>query len=301
LVARRWPAFRDRYRPLVEAAVDAGAFAEVMERLVREALLLSHVAFYTPERARLVDERAAGADVPAFLALTWRSAPACRYVKLPSFSIPLFRRQALDRALAGLGDDRPVVLDLRLNTGGALSATGEALGALLGPDVAFARTRLQGWRAHPTPEDAWPEPEAQNEGNALDVQRVASRPHVRWRTSPAPRVAVRGPLVVLVSARTFSCGEVFAAALQDRGRALLVGARTAGAVVAARDDLDCGQGYRLCLPFADLVSEAGRPLEGCGVTPDVEREFNEPDTEPLSDRELATLVAELSSHFPSVR
>jgi C-terminal processing protease CtpA/Prc len=74
---------------------------------------------------------------------------------------------------------------------------------------------------------------------------------------------------VLTSARTFSGGEGFALLLQELGRAVVIGERTAGAANAA------GR-YRVNEYFEAQVSsstirtvKSGRNWEGSGVRPDV--------------------------------
>lgn len=74
---------------------------------------------------------------------------------------------------------------------------------------------------------------------------------------------------MLTSARTFSAGEGFAYVLQDRGRAAVVGERTAGAA-------NPGRGYVVNVRFSVTVPNGrvraavgGGNWEGSGVTPDV--------------------------------
>jgi carboxyl-terminal processing protease len=79
---------------------------------------------------------------------------------------------------------------------------------------------------------------------------------------------VRTPLVVLVDGSTASAAEVVAAALQDRGRAAIVGAQTFGkGTVQAHYHLS--DGGLLELTVARYVTPAGRVIDGLGVTPDI--------------------------------
>lgn len=78
----------------------------------------------------------------------------------------------------------------------------------------------------------------------------------------------RGRVVVLVDGGTGSAAEIFAAVLQDHGRATIVGRRTAGAVLASRFHALPGGG-ELQLSREDYVAPKGRRLEGVGVEPDV--------------------------------
>ncbi len=77
-----------------------------------------------------------------------------------------------------------------------------------------------------------------------------------------------GPLAVLVDGASASTSEIFAAGLQDLGRARVFGTKTAGAalpsVVIRLPNLD---GFQYA--EATYTSRNGRVLEGGGVTPDV--------------------------------
>jgi len=78
--------------------------------------------------------------------------------------------------------------------------------------------------------------------------------------------ATRLPMVVLVDRYTASSAEIVAAALSERGRAVLVGERTFGkGVVQAVDPLD--NGAALILTVARYFTPDGEDLEHVGVTP----------------------------------
>ena len=78
----------------------------------------------------------------------------------------------------------------------------------------------------------------------------------------------RGRVAVLVDGATASAGEIFSAALQDHGRATIVGRKTAGAVLASWF-FGLPGGGELQLSLRDYVTPKGRRLEGNGVEPDV--------------------------------
>ncbi|HVV77835.1 MAG TPA: S41 family peptidase [Mycobacteriales bacterium] len=95
------------------------------------------------------------------------------------------------------------------------------------------------------------------------------------RGSPPVPLAARGgpgntsiPLVVLVNGGTASAAEIVAGALQDRGRAVIVGSQTFGkGSVQAPDRLSDGSDIELTV--GNYLTPAGRSLDGVGITPDV--------------------------------
>jgi C-terminal peptidase prc len=139
--------------------------------------------------------------------------------------------------LAGAGAARGVVLDLRGNRGGLLSqAVAVASAFLPGGTVALTVGR------HP------------------DAGRV-------WQSN-GPDLAGGLPVVVLVDGRSASAAEIVAAALRDRGRAVVVGSATTGkgfiqAVVPLPN------GGELLVTWSQVLGPAGWPIQGVGVLPAV--------------------------------
>ena len=76
------------------------------------------------------------------------------------------------------------------------------------------------------------------------------------------------PLVVLVDAGTASAAEIVAAALQERGRAVVVGGRTYGKG-SVQEPSRLSDGSALELTVGRYLTPSGRSLEGVGVEPDV--------------------------------
>jgi carboxyl-terminal processing protease len=78
-----------------------------------------------------------------------------------------------------------------------------------------------------------------------------------------------GPLAILVDGASASTSEIMAEGLKDLGRARIFGTHTAGAALPSLfEKLPDGDGFQYAI--ANYVSEGGQPLEGLGVTPDVE-------------------------------
>ena len=99
-----------------------------------------------------------------------------------------------------------------------------------------------------------------------DISRDGGRDGTNsWQFASAQ---FRGKVAVLVDRMTASSGEIFSAVLQEHGRAIIVGRRTAGAVQAS-SYYSLPDGGELQLSLTDYVTPHGRRLEGAGVTPDV--------------------------------
>jgi carboxyl-terminal processing protease len=94
------------------------------------------------------------------------------------------------------------------------------------------------------------------------------------RDEPPQRLNAEGtgdtstPLVVLVDGSTASAAEVVAGALQDRDRAVIVGARTFGKG-SVQEPRILADGSSLALTVARYSLPSGRSVEGVGVEPDI--------------------------------
>lgn len=91
----------------------------------------------------------------------------------------------------------------------------------------------------------------------------------------APRVlrAPKGgnttiPLAVLVDGGTASASEVVTGALQDRGRAIVVGAQTFGKG-SVQEPITLSDGSAIEITVARYLTPKGRSLDGVGITPDI--------------------------------
>jgi carboxyl-terminal processing protease len=104
------------------------------------------------------------------------------------------------------------------------------------------------------------------------------------------------PVVLLVDDRTRSGKEILAFGFRRYGIGTVVGARTAGAVVAGRAFV-LGDGSLLYLATADVLID-GERLEGGGVEPDVEVPFELPyaqGKDPRLERAIEVVVEQLEA------
>lgn len=76
------------------------------------------------------------------------------------------------------------------------------------------------------------------------------------------------PLVVLIDEASASAAEIVAGALQDQGRALLVGNRSFGKG-SVQSILPLKDGYGLKLTIARYYTPGGRSIQAEGITPDI--------------------------------
>jgi carboxyl-terminal processing protease len=145
--------------------------------------------------------------------------------------------EALQQGMAAEPPPVGLILDLRGNRGGLLREAVESADALL-PAGAVAYT-------------AGRDPEAN---------------HV-WRSS-AGELARGEPVVVVVDGRTASAAEILAAALADRGRAVVVGSTTLGKglvqTIAPLPD-----GGELFVTWSRVLAPRLWPIQGLGVLPQV--------------------------------
>ncbi|MEV6972488.1 S41 family peptidase [Kitasatospora sp. NPDC093806] len=146
-----------------------------------------------------------------------------------------------------------VVLDLRGNSGGLVEEAADTAGIFL---------------------DGGPVGSYQDRGG------------VRELTAPAGGDQ-RTPLVVLVDGGTMSAAELLTGALQDRSRAVVVGARTFGKGTVQQPSR-LADGAVLELTVGRYYTPAGRSPEGSGLTPDVPAGPSE-DAAALALRVLAGL------------
>jgi carboxyl-terminal processing protease len=100
------------------------------------------------------------------------------------------------------------------------------------------------------------------------IVSLVNRQAVRERYATDGRSLTDKPLVVLVDGGSASASEILAGALQDDGRAVLVGTRTFGkGLVQAVQPL--GDGSALKLTIAKYYTPKGRDINHVGITPDV--------------------------------
>ena len=171
-------------------------------------------------------------------------------------------RNALTEAQAA-GAER-IILDLRNNPGGLLSALLTIAGEFLPAETPVL----------------------------IERSRDGSQ---RINTTRTAGIAQDMPMVVLINGGSASAAEILAGALQDAGRAILVGETTVGTGTVLTPFL-LKDGAQLLLGTQEWRTPAGRQIRGVGITPDrvVPQPLEAPILSPssirsLSANELATI------------
>lgn len=109
------------------------------------------------------------------------------------------------------------------------------------------------------------------------------------------RNVYREPVIVLVSSRSASGAEIFAAAMQERKRALVIGSNptTCGCLLGVSRTIKLSDGGKLNISDTDYRSAFGRRIEGIGVKPDQQIETRISDLIASRDRILEESVESL--------
>ena len=145
--------------------------------------------------------------------------------------------QEMDTRLAGKGEMRGLLLDLRDNPGGLVSSAVLVVDQFLSRGV-IVSTRGRGDRL-------------------LSTQKAHES---------GTRAAM--PIVVLVNGYSASASEIVAGALQDHGRAVVVGEKTFGKG-SVQSVVELPDGSAMKLTTALYFTPSGRSIQAMGIVPDV--------------------------------
>jgi carboxyl-terminal processing protease len=182
----------------------------------------------------------------------------------------LFAWQALGKfcdSLTQFADKKAIIIDLRGNVGGLLFVM-EGLSGMLEDKPVLLGTAV--YRSGPSAISVIPK-----------------------------KKNFKGRLIFLVDDQSMSASELLSAGLQDNGRALVVGQRTAGEALPAVT-MRLATGAVLMYPIANYIAPSGKVIEGTGVEPDVAVSLDRKALLAGSDPQLERAVA-LAEDEPEFR
>lgn len=279
-----WARLVAEARPRIAAASSDGEAYAVISGLLR-ALGTSHLNFTAVPRVSLpapanpAAPRAPAASSPV---VSWQVlSPSLGYLRIDSFEpsgaalVPEVAR--MDSAFAEMAGLPAIVIDLRGNEGGSVDLAyrlGQHLHAA--PVAAGYLVVRRGFDSR-----------GMRTAAALDPATVPALPTdgsvtgatITYAVDAAGGAAMlymgggidrpyTGRIAVLTDENTGSAAEAVAAMLQETRGAVVVGARTAGAMLSSAD-VTVAPGWRLRYPAMDFRTAAGVRVEGDGVAPDV--------------------------------
>jgi carboxyl-terminal processing protease len=180
------------------------------------------------------------------------------YIRFTVFTPQLAER--ICAAIRSMRDARGLVIDLRGNPGGIMGVASGVVGLLTNEVGLIGLLRL---RSGGIPIPSFPQ-----------------------------RSPYAGPIVVLIDRLSGSTAEVMAAALQETGRASVVGERSAGAVLGA-NIIKLPTGALFEYARAGFKTARGATLEGKGVRPDVELKLDRGSLLRGEDNQLQEAVRQI--------
>ena len=132
-------------------------------------------------------------------------------------------------------------------------------------------------------------------GEGLLVYTEGRLPSANRKFNATPGDLLNGsPIVVLINKGSASASEIVAGALQDQGRATILGTRSFGkGSVQTLMPLDDGRAIKLTT--AHYFTPSGRSIHGEGIEPDMLVEPTEEDLEDNKDSQLEAAIAHLKN------
>jgi carboxyl-terminal processing protease len=194
-------------------------------------LTVSRDGLQKPIETRLVRRKVAQSSVKSSMLGT------VGYIRIRNFDCQTY--SGLSEALDTMRDQKltGLVLDLRDNPGGLVSASVKVADALL-------------------------------EGGPILTSKGRDHKSNRSYTATPGDESGGVPVAVLVNGRSASASEILAGALKDHGRATVVGTRTFGKGVI-QTLLPQSEGSAIKLTTARYYTPSGASIHGVGITPDI--------------------------------
>lgn len=255
---------------LGETAASADEFIAGFKSIWRDGPF-SHVGLVpaeesAAERYARLDTMVAGDGA---VTLAWEGASAILTVNTMSGTDTIDKIEAAYDEIAARGAEK-LIIDLRGNTGGAFAVVplvGHLIDEPIDAGVFVSGLWYEDHDEPPGPADfAAAAPWRGYSVRAFQADML-SRPLTSYRIDPM-QPCFRGPVFVLIGARSISAAEIAADALKAAGRATIIGEKTPGVVLSSKR-FDIPGGFHLMVPVADYFSIQNGRIEGVGVTPHI--------------------------------
>lgn len=200
--------------------------------------------------------------------LTWIADDAA-VLKLSTFSQGYDRQNVESLVAEANKKAKFLVIDLRSNGGGAVSNLNHFLSLLMPDKTAIGTFVSRSSATEFAKEKAEP---------ATDPVVIAAWVKRKFQTNKRSVDPFTGHIAVLINRGSASASEICCAALKESREAVVVGAKSAGAVLASTYR-SLGGGFELQYPVQDYVTIKGVRLEGHPQIPDLalERKPDQPD------------------------
>ncbi len=180
------------------------------------------------------------------------------YIRFNIFTTPVSPK--VREAIAALRDAEGMIIDLRGNPGG----------------VAGIATGMAG--------------QLSDKSGSLGTMKMRAG-EMKFAIFPQPN-AYTGPLVILIDGLSGSTSEVFSSGMQEFGRAVVIGERSAGACLPSYfQKLPTGALFQFAI--ADFKTPRGVLVEGRGVSPDIEVKWDRTSLLAGRDVQLEAAVAQV--------
>lgn len=154
------------------------------------------------------------------------------YIKFDMFALPVLMKFC--EAITKFKDKESIIIDMRGNSGGALSVLFGISGLLTSTPINIG----------------------------TEISRRGRENHV---IDPMPK-NYKGKIAILTDRQSISAAEMFSSAIKESGRGIIVGERTAGEALPSMT-LNLPTGAVFIYPVSNFQSAKGRILEGNGVEP----------------------------------
>lgn len=192
------------------------------------------------------------------------------YLQIKNFSSSTDELAAVLPKIVANATYKNLIIDLRDNGGGGINAAFELAKYIVTSDLEvgyFVTNKLQYSGFEPELFRTLPsvQPKSTNEFG----EQLKTSPGVKLIFKKPSNPVFTGNIYVLTNGKTASTCEPIVYALKNNKKAIIIGERTYGGMLAASPFVVSGK-YTLMLPIADFYTYDGIRLDKVGVSPDIE-------------------------------